>query len=490
MEEEILKDLKSNVLKWYEIKKDSTLMYIGENQELIKYLRKYHKIYIVSRIDEIKDNKKFDYIIVDTVQINMIDIKKLKQNIESDGKIIFLLDNKYGIRNFVTYNYDKQISCLEEKGTYVNIENLCAELKQNEFYINKYMLYPNKDKVDMIINENYDEISDKIEKYFYNYEDEKIIICNEINLLKNIQKYDMQLFKKLANSYFIEASLQPIENYIRYVSYNNYRQDKYRLITKIKEDKVEKKEENETAKIHIREIIKNLENLEKYKFKILDKFENHILYSNLVKNKQTLDIELAENCDNPEYIIKILDEIKAELLKHTISYEEIPDKSICKRISSQLSQELNFLEYAFYDMVPKNSFYIDGEFYFFDQEWMEKYLPVEFIIYRSVINSYDLVRKINVDKLLERLNILQYKEMFEKIDQELRAKVIDVKRLEICQKDNRKMYEIIYDNKVLTNLKNESDKIIRDLKENDEKQDKYIKFLENQIAELQEKKGT
>lgn len=489
MEEEILKDLKTNVLKWYEFKKNAEIVYIGESQELITYLKKSHKVHAIKEIKEINNNKKYDYIIVDTVLINVSDIKQLKTCIEIDSKIIFILDNKYGISNFVTYNYNKQISCLDEEKIYVSIEKICEELKQNEFYINKYMLYPNKNKVDMIINEKYTEISDKIEKYFYNYEDEKVVICDEIKVLKNIQKYDMQLFKKLANSYFIEVSMKPIENDIKYVSYNNYRKEKYRLITKIKQDKVEKQEENEKSKAHIKDIAKNMEVLKGYNFKILDKFENNILYSDFIKNEQTLDMQLAQNYNNVEYIVKILSVIKEELLKHVIKCEQIPNDSICKKIAPELSPELNYLEYAFYDMIPKNCFYIDGEFYFFDQEWMEKYLPVEFIIYRAIINSYDLVRIINVNELLEKLNILKYKEMFEKIDQELRTKLIDIERLKICQKENRKMYEIVYDNKVFKNINNEYEQILKDLKENDEKQDQYIKFLECQIAELQEKKG-
>ena len=96
-------------------------------------------------------------------------------------------------------------------------------------------------------------------------------------------------------------------------------------------------------------------------------------------------MQLAENYNNTEYIIKIISKFKEELLTHTIGDEQIPNDSIFKQIFPEISKQLNFLEYAFYDMIPKNCFYIDGEFYFFDQEWMEKYLPVEFIIYRSII---------------------------------------------------------------------------------------------------------
>ena len=69
MEQEILKDLKCNVLKWYEFKKNSEIMYIGENQELIVYLKKYNKINVVQKTDEVKENKSIALFIPSTFLI-------------------------------------------------------------------------------------------------------------------------------------------------------------------------------------------------------------------------------------------------------------------------------------------------------------------------------------------------------------------------------------------------------------------------------------
>ena len=490
MEQEILKEISTNIIKWYSFKEKSKILYIGNSKKLKEQLEKKNKVEFVMSINEIIGKERFDYIIID-VQENIIpNIENLKQNIKTDGTLIFLLDNKFGIKNFVTYDYKNQISPLESNMNYENINKICAKLEELGFYINKYMVFPDKDKTDMLINENLNEISTKLDKYFYNYSDDSIVLCKEAELLKNILKYDRELFKKLANSYFIEASLQKIKNDVKYVSFNNYRKSKYRLITKIRENIVEKSEENSDSKLHIKDIVKNLPKLSIYNFKILDKYENNMLFSTLVKDVQTLDVDLANNYKNIEYIIEKLFEIKQELLNHSIKYEQIPNKKemiIFNKENEEMLQELNFLEYAFYDMVPKNCFYINQEFYFFDQEWMEKYLPVEFIIYRSIINCYDLVKKINVDEIFERLGILKYKKIFEEVDHKIREKIIDFDRLKICNKEYKKMYEIVYENKILKQENENQRNLIDDYKANNIKQDEYIKMLEKENNELKEK---
>lgn len=490
MEEKILKDLSVNIIKWYEFKMNSRIMYIGKNGDIVEYLNENNKVTSIISIDEINDSEFYDYIIIDIQKVNIYDIEKLKQKINEDGILIFLLNNKYGITNFVTYNYKEQISPLEENKEYANIEEIVTYLKNIKFFINRYMIYPNKEKVDMIIREDFNEISDKLDKYFYDYPKDDIAICKESDLLKNILKYDKELFKKMANSYIIEASLKNLQNEIKYISFNNYRKDEYRLITKIKNDIVQKQEENEEAKKHIEEIAQNIKKLEKYNFKILDRYENDVLFSHLIKNKETLDIDLAKNSNNMQYIVDILSKIKEELLKHSVRYDSIDNKETIKKylsIDEEILKELNYIEYAFYDMVPKNCFYINKEFYFFDQEWMEKYLPVEFIIYRSVINCYDLVKKINVDELFERLEILKYKKIFEETDNKIREKIIDFDRLKICNKEYKKMYEIIYENKVLKQENENQRNLINAYKANNIKQDEYIKYLEKEIEISKEK---
>lgn len=469
--------------------KKNLLYYIaGTNMEIENYLKKTNQVSSIE-LENLTNDKQYDYIIIDTQKVQKTDIEKLKENLSPEGTIILIVDNPYGITRFVTYNYEEQISPLEQKQEYPNIEELCNTLMEQNFFIKKYMVYPDKEKVDMLIREDLEDILDKIGKYFYHYKEGQVVLCNESSLMQNILKYDKELYKKLANSYFIEATLQESENDIKYISFNNYRKDPYRFMTKIRETIVEKQAENEQASNRIKEIGENIKQLENYNFKILDKYEDHKLYSELIKNKETLDIDPAKDSKNLDKITNILLKIKEELLKHSVKYEQIENKEeifLLQEYKEENLKKLNFLEYAFYDMVPKNCFYINEEFYFFDQEWMEKYLTVEFILYRSIINSYDLVKKINFNEILDKLELTEFRELFDKIDAKLREKVIDEERLKLCHKEYKKMYEIIYENKILKQEKENNHKVIEEYKQNNIKQDEYIKMLEKQNLMLKD----
>ena len=132
-------------------------------------------------------------------------------------------------------------------------------------------------------------------------------------------------------------------------------------------------------------------------------------------------------------------------------------------------------------MIPKNCFYIDNKFVFFDQEWKKENLPIEFIIYRSIINSYDLVKKINVDKLLEKMKLIQYKEQFEKLDAELRNEIIDENIYnEMYNKSIKSIDNIINDNKI-------ANKQIENIKQDNLNKQEYIENLERINKELTDK---
>ncbi len=473
-----LKDLETNIISWYEFKENSKILFCGEKESsAYEYLKgKYKNVEIYN--DKYTYANEYDYIIVLKSKIDEATLTKIVMFLKETGIILLSFDNEYGISKFITYKYKTRVSPLEQIEASLGKENIENILRNKGYkYINTYMPFPNWKRADVILSGKLESFYDKIDRYFLDYEEDDAIIANEINLLKDISKYDRELFIKLSNSYLLEISKAPIDTKIKYISFNNYRKPQYSLITIIKDDIVEKKQATKEAGANIKRIAQNLEELNKYDFEILDIYENGKLYSKYIKDYKTLDIELAENCDNIDMVIERLNEIKEILLKNSVKYNKKDKKNYNKILNKQKSEmleKLNYLEYAFYDMVPKNCFYINNKYYFFDQEWMEKYLPVEFIIYRAIINSYDLVRKINIDDLLEKMQIKQYRELFDEIDESLRKKILDIEKFDLLNKTNTKLYQIIYDYQVLK-IQNES------YKENDKKQNEYIKILENKI---------
>ena len=98
---------------------------------------------------------------------------------------------------------------------------------------------------------------------------------------------------------------------------------------------------------------------------------------------------------------------------------EAEDKEIIKN--------LHFQKRGLWDMTFKNCFYIDGELYFFDQEWAEDDLPTEYILYRSILYTISLRRFINIEEWFEKYDLQKYRILFEKLDNKMQEKVRDEK---------------------------------------------------------------
>lgn len=476
MKRDILKELEANIISWYDFKEDCKILYCGKKENMAyEFLKRKYK-----NVDFYKENEQenYDYIVILKEKIDIEEIIYLSNKLKDDGTFLIAFDNSFGISKFVTYKYNSRISPLEQVERAISKDDIEKRLKEESYnYINVYMPFPNWKTTDVILTNKLNDISQKIDKYFISYKDDDVILANEINLLKNIAQYDKEMFIKLCNSYLLEISKMPIATEAKYISFNNYRKKEYQLTTIIRENIVEKKPTTKEANKNIERIAKNIENLKEYDFEILDNFENNKLYSKFIKDQQTLDVELGLRHNDQEFIINKLNEIKQILLKNSIKYDSKYKKylnNVLKDQKEEVLKKFNYLEYAFYDMVPKNCFNIDNKYYFFDQEWMEKYLPVEFIIYRSIINSYDLVKNMDVDELLDKIGLKQYRKLFEQLDEELRKNIIDKERFNELNKNYKKMYEVIYENEVLK-VQNAA------YKENDLKQNEYIKKLERKL---------
>lgn len=495
MNQDKLEIFNSNIIKWYPFEKNKEILQIGINQYITRELEKKAKsINAIQEIQDLKENKKYDYILIYGNQ-NMKDIiEKIVTILNTDGKILIIGNNDFGINNWSKYDKEsnkKGVIGLQNNNKIKTIKNIEDELHKNNFTeINTFFVFPDYKTTELIVNQNL-KIEDYIDKYNPNIFEDEIKVFDEIKVLKNILTNNPDSIKFFANSYFIEVSKVKINNDIRYVSFNNCRKEQYQLMTVIKDDIVEKLPATEKANKHTQNMIETIKNIKEENIEILDYEVNGKIYSKLIKNEKTLDKILALE-DDIEKIAQILNQYKNSLQKDSLKYEECKDK-----IKDETLQNLHFLEKGYWDMIPKNCFYIDNKFIFFDQEWEESYLPVEFILYRAIINSYDLVRKINVDELLEKMEILQYKEIFEKMDSKLREKVLDQEIYEIMyNKNNLKAIDnLINENKMYIDELNKKEEYIQkiekymnDLREDNTNKQKYIEILEENMKKKSRKK--
>lgn len=492
MNQNKLEIFNSNIIKWYPFKNDKSIIQIGVNEYITKELEKRLKdVKVIGSIEDLSFDIKYDYILIYGYENYNDVIEKLARLLNESGKILIIGNNKTGIDNWSKYclNDNKGVQMLENHNMKTrNAMYIKEDLKKYDFNTNEFYVFPNYQESEVVINEKFKIEKAHLEKYNPDIQENEIKVFDEIKVLKTIVSINSELLDFFANSYFIEASKEEIKTDVRYVSFNNCRKEKYRLMTIIKEDVVEKVAVNEKSEEHIENMIKIIHNIKENGIDILDYEQNGRIYSKLIKDEKTLDRILFDKRDNLDEVVEILESIKQILLKDSVN---IYDVSINEEIRNKIKDDYNleednlkklhFLKNAYWDMIPKNCFYIDNKFMFFDQEWEKQYLSVEFIIYRSVINSYDLVRKINVDNLLEKLGILQYKEDFQKIDKNIRKEIID-----------NDMYNLMYGKEIksVNNLINDNkfaQMQIQQLEEDNQNKQKYINALEekNKMNEQQ-----
>lgn len=448
---------------------------------------------LVGNIKDIGLREKFDYITLFGVleyapeffntKTPAVDlISYCKDLLKNDGKLLIATNNKYALKSYVgdidecTNNtFDSITGYKNSKKNYKlgkkQIEDILNALNLNHYKF----LYPLPDYKlpNIIFSDEYLPSSSKINGYFPYYRDESNIFFSEVDAFDTIIKDDLDMFKFFSNSYFIEISKQEFENDTRFISFNNYRKKKYRLMTKIKSHVVEKSSTIDESKEHIQNIRKNIEIINKYNIKIIDKYEDGKIISEFINDK-LISQKISDNLENKEYIIYLLQRLKKEMVKYSHVYNK-NEKNVFDKYSVEVDDKIlekfNYIENGFWDMIFKNCFIIEDELSFFDQEWMEKNIPVEFIIYRCIVNIEKLRSKIEEYKLFEKLNIKEYTSIFKELDKKITGEIFDEKIFKLY---TRHHINPIYENSRLQGELNSKKNTVKEL-------EKSINNLSNEI---------
>ena len=289
-------------------------------------------------------------------------------------------------------------------------------------------------------------------------------------------------FSNFANSYLVEINNKNNDQ-AKFISFNNSRKPKYRLITKIYDDFVEKIACSEEADNHIQNIEKNSIELEKLGFDIIDKKREKNIYSKYI-NTETFDKILVRNIlDNKiNETYRLIENWYKYLTERLINYQTTQLNSNIKDINLEKLKGCHILKNAYIDLVFENIFFQDNKYTLFDQEWCIEEIPLEFILYRSINNLYIYNQEINnnlpYNEIMKKFKLEQFIEEFKKIEKYAQNEIIDENMTEINQKSLNQLIDI--NATAIMNIH------LNDYEENSKKQDIYIKSLEEKISRLEE----
>lgn len=447
-----------NILNWYPFSKTDVILEIGKtSEELTNLFNKNAKEVIT--IENLKDDKlieetlknKFDVITLIGIQENWNQVigndlsleellKKLMSFLKSEGKILLALDNKFGLRLFAgnpekilnnkfetLIGYNNQPQKIETF-TKSKLDKIFKNLGFNARF---YYPLPDYKMPNVIFSQDELPKYNSIDKYNPYFLENSDILFNEIDVFREILKTDSHMFEFFTNSFLIELTNGKCNKKYKYISFNNLRKEEYRLITKIADNYVEKQIINDKSKKHYQNIKNNLNVLKENNIKTVDYIEEETIKSKYIEQKYLLNNVLTEKLEQEkadefyEILEKYIEIIKTNSYKETDYSKTVFGKYNLDIENKEILENLHFLKNGLWDMTFKNCFYIDGEFYFFDQEWNECNLPAEYILYHSIYYTISLRRFIKIEDLFEKYGISQYIEIFKKLDDKLQEKIRD-----------------------------------------------------------------
>ena len=475
-----------NILNWYPFNKDEEILEIGfSSNELTKMLcNSVKNVTIIENnentINKINENlndfsnlkilnnlelngKKYGTILLINIVSRYNDLfkeyitlekllKNLENNLNENGKFIIALDNKFGLKYF-SGNYENIFNKRFESLYGYNNENEKIESFTRKKLMNifdklgyKYNFYyplPDYKMPDVIFSDKQLAKYNTVDKYNLYCPENSITLFNEIDVFREILKTNPEMFTFFTNSFLIELSKNEIKQKYNFISFNNIRKEKYQLITKIADDYVEKQVVSNKAEEHYDNIKKNIDILNKFEIKTLDYVEDGTIKSKYVNQELMLSNVLTQKLedgklDEFEYIMSKYIEILNKDSYNIYNYDDtIFAKYDIKINNNEIVKDLHFLRNGLWDMTFKNCFYIDNQFYFFDQEWNDANLPSEYILYRSILYTISLRRYININALFEKYNLTKYIEIFKKLDDKIQEKIRDENVWKFYNKDNQ-----------------------------------------------------
>lgn len=411
-----------------------------ENQENLEIiLGEWKDITLTEKFDYITLIGSLPYIAKANHMTSQEMISELSQNLKEDGILLIAVDNQFGIRYFVgnpeNYLNKKFVGLLNYNNEEDKIETYTKPKLQNMLeqtgfhYQHFYYPLPDYRMPNVIFSDKEPPKYNSVDKYMPYPKEKSDILMNEIDLFREILKNDDSLFSFFANAYLVEASKQENKQKYSYISYNNLRKPEYRLMTKIGEEYVEKEPVDEKALAHYEQIKRNIQILKQKQILTLDYVEEGKIRSRYVEQPYLLSNVLTQKLEQgkTEEFENIVQAYMAILKKDTYATTHVQDTIFAEYdiaiTKPEILQNLHFAKDGLWDMTFKNCFYIQNQFYFFDQEWYSSNLPVEYIVYRSLLYTISLRRYVNIEQLIEKYGLTPYRDIFEQLDRKMQEKI-------------------------------------------------------------------
>lgn len=463
--EEIIREFPKALINWYGFIPKSRILYIGQPDSYMEVLENYASEIICTDFIQIQDLKWqesrqafFDYIVC----IELLEqekslperLKPLRKLLKSTGVLLLGMNNRLGLRYFCgdrdpytnrsfdgIEDYKRAYTKKEDvfQGRMYSRDELIRVLTSSGWQRENcrfYSILSDLHNPFLIYSEDFLPKEDLASRVFptYNYPD--IVFLEEESIYQSV--IDNGMFHQMANAYLIECSMNGNLSNISHITSSIERGEQNAIQTIIyKEGVVEKRAMYPEGEKRLRLLMTHGEDLKKRGLRVVDAKMIENLYQMPYINEETGSL----------YLKKLLQRDKVRFLEKLDYFRELilqsseivePDKGDGKGV---------VLKKGYLDLVPLNSFYVEGEFVFFDQEFCEENCPANVMIYRMIGSLYSgnaaLQKILPKEILYERYGLTKYRSLWQKMDIEFLSKLLNRKKLSVYHERYRRNSEIV-----------------------------------------------
>ena len=426
-------------------------------------------------IDYIKKNDFTCVIFCDInelIKSNSSLIQDVIHNISKDISLIFYIENPLGLNNLYKFeNSDYRGIC------YHDLLKIINDLKLENYKL--YYPLLDLDNINVMYSDDYLPIDGGLDKIINPSNDE--YLDNISKKLLQICDVDNKLFKLATNGFVLVVNANERIKDLKFISFQNLRKHEYQMKTLIKKDYVEKQAISDVK--HINQMKKILDILTTNNINILDKYYDNKIISRYVDNHSTFDIEIGTIVNlNKQKLYDLLDDFISTNFKNFITLYNDDNVFSKYEINTKNNiKKLTYLDYGIYDMIFQNCFFLGNKYYFFDQEWMEEMLPLEFILFRNYIYTENIKKILSLEEYAIHFHFEEHIDSFWELENKLQNKINDkeiyfqiTNKKNIFQQNKEKSKEIMDLKKLVNNQK----EILDTQKSIIDKQVEHIHYLE------------
>ena len=399
----IIRELPKGLINWYDFEVNSRVLHVVKEEDVVTEFLKQKGLQVecispTELLSDVEQDKTlYDYVILINQLEECNNPKRLlsvcKKYIKTEGTMLLGVDNRLGLRYFCGDRdpfTNRSFDGVENYRRTDVVGGRCYSKAEVEEFLGVagfadrkfYSIMPQLQCPQLIFAENYLPKEDLAIRYFpiYHYPDS--VFLEEQHLYTSLAQNGM--FHAMANSYLIECTLPERFANVCQVTVTMDRGKEDALLTIIREDNtVEKQAIYEEGKLRLEQLLRNGEQLRKMGLSVVNaKIENGRYIMPYIDGEIAAVYLRSLLCEDKEKFITEMDRFRELILKSSVVLEETEDGGA-------------ILEKAYFDMVPINCFYANGEFVFFDQEFTCDNYPANVMILRMIEFVY------NADKHLE-----------------------------------------------------------------------------------------